>query len=56
MLEIMRETPYLAARIEKIPEATTGGPEIEARFSYLKAARHRGPVAPATGARRSWRA
>ena len=36
VLEIIRETPYLAARIEKIPEATTGGPEIEARFSYLK--------------------
>jgi ATP-dependent Lon protease len=34
--EIVREEPYLAARIEQIPEPSTTGPEIEARFAFLK--------------------
>jgi ATP-dependent Lon protease len=34
--EIVRDTPFLAARIEKIPEPETTGPEIEARFAFLR--------------------
>ena len=34
--EVLRETPYLAARITTIPESTATGPEIEARFSFLR--------------------
>jgi ATP-dependent Lon protease len=34
--EIVRHTPYLAARIEQIAEPETAGPEIEARFAVLK--------------------
>jgi ATP-dependent Lon protease len=36
LLEMLRETPFLAARIEKIPEPTDASPEIEARAEFLK--------------------
>ena len=36
VLEMLRETPFLAARIEKIPEPTDTSPEIEARAEFLK--------------------
>jgi ATP-dependent Lon protease len=36
VLEIVRETPFLAARIESIAEPETAGPEIEARVDFLK--------------------
>jgi ATP-dependent Lon protease len=36
LLEMVRETPFFAARIEVIPEPTASGPEIEARFTLLK--------------------
>ena len=36
LLEMIRETPFLAARVEPIPQPTTRGPEIEGRFAYLK--------------------
>jgi ATP-dependent Lon protease len=36
VVEILRETPYFAARIEPIAEPDTAGPEIEARFRVLK--------------------
>jgi ATP-dependent Lon protease len=34
--EMLRETPFFAARIEQIAEPTTTGAEIEARFTLLK--------------------
>ena len=34
--EMLRETPFFAARIEQIPEPATTGAEIEARFTLLK--------------------
>ncbi|MBV9724275.1 MAG: endopeptidase La [Gammaproteobacteria bacterium] len=34
--EMVRETPFLAARIEQIPEPTNTSPEIEARAAFLK--------------------
>ena len=34
--EILREVPFLAARMEQIPESAAAGPEIEARFAVLK--------------------
>ena len=36
VVEIVRETPFLAARIEQIPEPTNTSPEIEARAAFLK--------------------
>jgi ATP-dependent Lon protease len=36
VVEMLRETPFLAARIEQIPEPTALSPEIEARASLLK--------------------
>lgn len=36
LLQIVRESPFLAARIESIAEPTVSGPEIEARIDYLK--------------------
>jgi ATP-dependent Lon protease len=36
VVEMVRETPFLAARIEQIPEPTTEDPQIEARFAFLK--------------------
>jgi ATP-dependent Lon protease len=36
LVEMLRETPFFAARVEQIPEPTTSGPEIEARFTLLK--------------------
>ena len=36
VVEMVRETPFLAARIEQIPEPTSADPEIEARFKFLK--------------------
>jgi ATP-dependent Lon protease len=36
VVEMVRETPFLAARIEQIPEPTTTDPQIEARFVFLK--------------------
>jgi ATP-dependent Lon protease len=33
---MVRETPFLAARIEQIPEPTNTSPEIEARAAFLK--------------------
>jgi ATP-dependent Lon protease len=36
VVEMLRETPFFAARIEQLPEPTTAGPEIEARFTLLK--------------------
>ena len=36
VVQMLREMPFLAARIELLPEPTTAGPEIEARFTLLK--------------------
>ncbi len=36
LLQIVRETPLLAARIEIIPEPVATGPDIEARVDFLK--------------------
>jgi ATP-dependent Lon protease len=36
VLEMVRETPYFAARITPIPEPAASGAEIEARLSFLK--------------------
>jgi ATP-dependent Lon protease len=36
VVEMLRETPYFAARVEAIPEPAAGGAEIEARFTLLK--------------------
>jgi ATP-dependent Lon protease len=36
VVQMLRETPFLAARIEQIPEPTTVDPQIEARFAFLK--------------------
>jgi ATP-dependent Lon protease len=36
VVEMLRETPFLAARIEQIPEPTNTSPEIEARAAFLK--------------------
>jgi len=36
VLEMLRETPFFAARIERIPESTASGAEIEARVAFLK--------------------
>ena len=36
VLEMLRETPYFAARIEPLSEPTASGPEIEARAGLLK--------------------
>ncbi len=36
LLELIREAPFLAARVEPIPQPTALGPEIEGRFAYLK--------------------
>ena len=36
MVEMLRETPFLAARIEQISEPTDSSPEIEARATFLK--------------------
>ena len=36
VVEMLRETPFLAARVEQIPEPTNTSPEIEARAAFLK--------------------
>jgi len=36
MLQIVREVPFLAARIESLTDTDTGSPEIEARLDALK--------------------
>ena len=36
VVEMLRETPFFAARIEQIPEPTATGAEIEARVAFLK--------------------
>jgi ATP-dependent Lon protease len=36
VVEMLRETPFLAARIEQIPEPSTEDPQIQARFEFLK--------------------
>jgi ATP-dependent Lon protease len=36
VVEMLLQTPFLAARIEQIPEPATTDPQIEARFAYLK--------------------
>jgi ATP-dependent Lon protease len=36
VVEMLRETPFLAARIEQIPEPTTLDPGIEGRFAFVK--------------------
>jgi ATP-dependent Lon protease len=36
IVEMVRETPFFAARVELIPEPTASGPDIEARASLLK--------------------
>jgi ATP-dependent Lon protease len=36
VVEMLRETPFLAARVEQIPEPATTDPQIEARFAFLK--------------------
>jgi ATP-dependent Lon protease len=36
MLQIVRDTPFLAARIEALSDTDTGSPEIEARLDALK--------------------
>ncbi|HEY6926330.1 MAG TPA: endopeptidase La [Steroidobacteraceae bacterium] len=36
MLQIVRESPFLAARIESLTDTDTGSPEIEARLDALK--------------------
>jgi ATP-dependent Lon protease len=34
--EVLRESPFLAARIEQLSEPPASGPEIDARFTFLK--------------------
>src|SRR5512146_227718 len=36
LLQIVRDTPFLAARIEKLEEPVGKGPDIEARMDFLK--------------------
>ncbi|MGA7539500.1 MAG: endopeptidase La [Steroidobacteraceae bacterium] len=36
LLQVVRESPFLAARIETLPEPQTAGAEIEARMDFLK--------------------
>jgi len=36
VVEMVRETPYFAARVEQLAEPAAAGPEIEARFTLLK--------------------
>jgi ATP-dependent Lon protease len=36
VVEMLRETPFLAARIQQLSEPSTAGPEIEARVALLK--------------------
>ena len=36
LLQIVREAPFLAARVQAIEEPTGSGPQIEARVDYLK--------------------
>ena len=36
IVQMVRDTPFFAARIEQIPEPSDSGPEIEARFTLLK--------------------
>ncbi len=36
VLQVVRESPFLAARVEFIAEPTASGPDIEARVDYLK--------------------
>src|SRR5512146_2379957 len=36
VMQVVRETPYLAARIETLPESEVRGPDIEARMDFLK--------------------
>src|SRR5882762_8232088 len=36
LVEVVRETPYLAARIETIAESDVTGPDVEARLDVLK--------------------
>jgi ATP-dependent Lon protease len=36
LLQVVQETPFLAARIETIPEPASAGAEIEARMDFLK--------------------
>ncbi|HJS91664.1 MAG TPA: endopeptidase La [Steroidobacteraceae bacterium] len=36
LLQVVRETPFLAARIETLAEPESTGPEIEARLDFLK--------------------
>jgi ATP-dependent Lon protease len=36
VVEMLRETPFLAARIEQLSEPSVAGPEIEARVAVLK--------------------
>ena len=36
IVELLRERPFFAARIEQIPEPVDSGPDIEARFTLLK--------------------
>jgi len=36
VVEMLRDKPFFAARLEQIPEPTDSGPEIEARFKLLK--------------------
>jgi ATP-dependent Lon protease len=36
IVEMLRDTPFLAARIQQLPEPTDSSPEIEARAAFLK--------------------
>ncbi len=36
VLQVVRESPFLAARVEAIAEPQASGPEVEARVDYLK--------------------
>jgi ATP-dependent Lon protease len=36
LLQVVRESPFLAARIESLPEPETAGADIEARMDFLK--------------------
>ena len=36
LVQVVRDSPFLAARIEEIPEPTDSGPQIEARLEYVK--------------------
>src|SRR4051794_20220494 len=36
VIEFLDGYPFLAARVQRIPEAEAGGPEVEARFLYLR--------------------